>query len=267
MDTASHLLTLAVGNSRARIGLFRGEELSGSQSFQTGDTDGLVAWIASNAGSGSGLPLLVATVNPSGSDRLVEACRELGVVGTVLRIGRDVPIPMVADVREPDRVGQDRLLCALAAWVSTEGPCVVVDCGTATTVDFVSEEGVFRGGAIAPGVAMMLDSMHKGTAALPRVAFDPSRIDAEPVGKDTETAMHVGVGESIRGLVWRLVERYAEVAGMYPRVVATGGDSGSLFGTDSIVEHVVPDLQLIGMRLAFQALMQDDDDEDDRGEG
>lgn len=263
MDIEPHVLTLAVGNSRARIGLFRGAELVGSQSFPASDTEALCAWIASNGGSATGVPLLVATVNPAGSERLVEACRDLGAVGTVLRIGRDVPIPMLADVREPERVGQDRLLCALAAWVSTEGPCVVVDCGTATTVDFVSEEGVFRGGAIAPGVLMMLDAMHRGTAALPRVVFDPSRVDVEPVGKDTESAMHVGVGEAIRGLVWRLVERYAEVAGTYPRVVATGGDAGSLFGSDSIVEHVVPDLQLIGMRLAFQALMQDDEDGDE----
>ena len=260
MESEPNLLTLAVGNTRARIGLFRGDELIGAQSYASADDAGVRTWIADHAKGVSGAPLLVATVNPSGSERLIEACREGGVVGTVLRIGRDVPIPMEADVREPAKVGQDRLLCALAAWVSTEGPCVVVDCGTATTVDFVSEDGVFRGGAIAPGLAMMLESMHRGTAALPRVAFDPARLDAEPVGRDTETAMLMGAGEAIRGLVSRLVERYAEFAGTYPRVVATGGDAGTLFGSDSVVEHVVPDLQLIGMRLAFQALLTDEEE-------
>ena len=261
MDQDTSLLTIAVGNTRARIGLFRGGDLVAAQSYATADDAGVRAWIESNGHSLSRVPLLVASVNPAGSERLVEACRDVPVVGTVLRIGRDVPIPMRADVREPERVGQDRLLCAMAAWVSTEGPCVVVDCGTATTVDFVNAEGVFEGGAIAPGVAMMMEAMHRGTAALPRVSFDAARVDAEPIGKDTESAMHVGVGEAIRGLVTRLVERYAEVAGVYPRVVATGGDAGTLFGSDSVVEHVVPDLQLIGMHLAFQSLIADDDAE------
>lgn len=260
MDGTHNLLTLAVGNTRARIGFFRGDELVGAQSFLATDAEGIRAWIGANVSGGVGLPLLVATVNPEVSEHLVGVCREGSTIGTVLRVGRDVPIPMHAEVREPGRLGQDRLLCALAAWVSTEGPCVVVDCGTATTVDYVDGDGVFQGGAIAPGVAMMLESLHEGTAALPRVAFDPERADAAAMGKDTETAMLVGVAESIRGLVTRLVERYAEVAGSYPRVVATGGDAGSLFNNDSVVEHVVPDLQLIGMRLTFQAFVGEDDD-------
>lgn len=260
MNDRTHLATLAVGNTRARIGLFEGDELVAAQSFPTSDVEAIHAWLASQPHRSAQVPLLVATVSPSASDRIADRCRDIPWLTPVLRIGRDVPIPIKAAVRAPERVGQDRLLCAMAAWFSTEGPCVVVDVGTATTVDYIDAEGAFQGGAIAPGIRMMLASMHSGTAALPEVAFDAVKADAEPIGKDTEHAMLIGAAESIRGLVIRLVERYAEVIGTYPRVVATGGDAGALFTGDSVVEHVVPDLQLIGMRLAFAALMESEDE-------
>lgn len=262
MNDRPHLATLAVGNTRARIGLFEGDELVAAQSFPTSDADAIQAWLASQPHRSAQVPLLIATVSPAASDRIADRCRDIPWLTPVLRIGRDVPIPINAAVRAPAKVGQDRLLCALAAWFSTQGPCVVVDVGTATTVDYIDAEGVFQGGAIAPGIRMMLDAMHRGTAALPEVAFDAAKADAEPIGKDTEHAMLIGAAESVRGLVVRLIERYAEVIGAYPRVVATGGDAGALFNSDSVVEHVVPDLQLIGMRLAFAALMESDDEDD-----
>ncbi len=262
MNDRTPLVTLAVGNSRARIGIFEGEELASAQSFEASDAEQIRDWLASQPNRSSQIPLLVATVNPAGSDRIIEACRDMPWLNPILRIGKDIPIPIHAAVRAPDKVGQDRLLCAMAAWFSTQGPCVVVDVGTATTVDYIDAEGVFQGGAIAPGLRMMLEAMHHRTAALPRLSFDAGLADAEPIGKDTEHAMLIGATESIRGLVARLVERYAEVAGSYPRVVATGGDAGVLVGPDSIVEHVVPDLQLIGMRLAFAALIESDADDD-----
>lgn len=266
MNDQMPLVTLAVGNSRARVGYFQGSELVGAQSFESGDAESICDWLAALSGRSTDVAMLVATVNPAGSDRIVEACRRLPWLKPVLRIGKDVPIPIHAAVRAPDRVGQDRLLCAMAAWFSTQGPCVVIDVGTATTVDYIDADGVFQGGAIAPGLRMMLDAMHSRTAALPHLTFDAAQADSEPVGKDTEHAMLIGATESIRGLVARLVERYAEVAGSYPRVVATGGDAGILGGADTIVEHVVPDLQLIGMRLAFAALLESDEDGDAESE-
>ncbi|MCW5769804.1 MAG: type III pantothenate kinase [Phycisphaeraceae bacterium] len=267
MNDRLQLATLAVGNTRARIGLFQGEELLGAQSFASTDTAGIVEWLASQQRRAAHCPLLVASVHPDASEKILASCQDLAWLTPHLRIGRDVPIPITANVRHPDKVGQDRLLCAMAAWASTEGPCVIVDVGTATTVDYIDAEGVFQGGAIAPGIRMMLDALARGTAALPQLTFDAERIDAEPIGKDTEHAMTIGVAEATRGLVSRLVERYAGVIGAYPRVVATGGDAGAIFASDPIVEHIVPDLQLIGMRLAFEALMHEHDSDHAEAEG
>lgn len=259
-DEATPLLALAVGNSRARLGLFEGDELVSVQSFPIDQAAEARAWLDAQSSPGARTPLLIATVNPAGSDRFRNAIAGWPSLGAVVSLGRDVPIPIDIAVRVPEKVGQDRLLCAIGAWASTEGPCVVIDAGTAVTVDYIDAEGAFQGGAILPGIRLMLESLHRGTAALPPVIFDPARVDAEPIGKDTESAMLIGVTEAVRGSIYRLLERYADTIGTYPRVVATGGDASAIFGPESVVEHVVPDLQLIGMRLAFQAFLASDDE-------
>ena len=146
----------------------------------------------------------------------------------------------------------------------------MIDAGTCITVDFVDAFGVFQGGAIAPGVALMLRSMHTGTSALPDIApprkgDDTSWMNNDTVkgalGKNTKQAMLLGTLNAVRGLVRWQVEKFAETAGAYPRVIATGGDAPLLFDPrvggvgDDLVEHIVPDLQLVGMVAAW-ALLQ-----------
>lgn len=258
-DPQHSILALSVGNSRVRIGLFDDEELVGAQSFSPTDVASVVAWSTDIIAQRGRVPLIVGTVNPAHSKAIGDGLLATGRVGPLLTIGRDVPIPLESAVREPERVGHDRLLCAMAAFVSTEGPCIVVDAGTAITVDYIDAEGVFQGGAIAPGLRIMLDALHQRTAALPAIEFDP-KVELEPIGKDTRSAMMVGVVEGARGMVHRLIDRYALHVGGYPRVVATGGDAAALFTGDELVEHVVPDLQLMGIRMAFAAFVNDEDE-------
>jgi type III pantothenate kinase len=183
-------------------------------------------------------------------------------------------------------------LCAFGAYARAKQACVIVDAGTAVTVDFVDGEGAFHGGVIAPGAQMMLDAMHEKTAQLPKVALggqplrggsaEPTSIAGEhesttppppsqepprsggpnPFGKNTREAMLLGVANSIRGLVQHTVERYADFFGAYPQVVATGGDAPALFGDEitqgGIVESIVPDLQLIGILEVCRAVEEMD---------
>ncbi|MEN0019849.1 MAG: type III pantothenate kinase, partial [Planctomycetota bacterium] len=112
-------------------------------------------------------------------------------------------------------------------------------------------------GAIAPGLKLMLAALHEHTAQLPALEFDQPVSDRGPLGKDTAHAMQLGVQASARGLVRQLLEEYAEFYGGYPQVVATGGDAPALFlqqgESDGVVEHIVPDLQLIGIQACVQA--------------
>jgi pantothenate kinase type III len=191
-------------------------------------------------------------------------------------------VPLPAEVAT-STLGVDRLLAALAVYAGAgqhharaqanidrpkgapaadapgfsmgSGPACVVSCGTCVTVDLVSRQGFFQGGVIAPGLGMMLRAMHAGTAALPELSVPRSLDDlktilpdlAKPIGTNTQQAMLLGAMESIRGLVHRQLDRYAEFIGHYPRLVATGGDAPLLFADDELVEHVIVDLPLFGM--------------------
>ena len=134
----------------------------------------------------------------------------------------------------------------------------LVNAGTAITVDFVDGEGVFHGGAIGPGVRMMLRSLHEGASALPLVETIEDVVETQ--GRDTRSAMVLGVLEFARGGVHRLIERYAQAYAAYPQIVATGGDAALLFRDDDVIEHVVADLQLMGIHEACRQTLSGDDD-------
>ncbi len=259
LTRSEQLIALAIGNSRSRLGLFTGAELSESSVHATRDADGIAeacVALADKAEGDENPPVVVSTVSPAATDEIE---RKLGDAGLrVLRFGRDMPIPMMhaLDGDGARTVGQDRLLCALGAYETVRQACVVVDVGTAVTIDFVDGEGVFQGGAIAPGVGMMLAVLKERTAALPMIDYGGPD-DSVMFGKNTPAAMRLGVTAMVRGSVRYLAERYADFYEAYPRIVATGGDMGIL-EAEGIVESFVPDLQLIGIRHACRRLLDTD---------
>ncbi len=125
---------------------------------------------------------------------------------------------------------------------------VVVDAGTAITVDVCNDAGEFLGGAIAPGAGMQLDALHEHTAKLPRVTLE---VPVDPQGASTEEAIRHGVYHGVRGMVKELVENYATSLGYWPDVIATGGDAPKLFEGWELIHAVAPDLTLYGIALAY----------------
>jgi len=259
------LIAVSIGNTRTRVGVFVDGQLEPARALPNTD----IAAIVEAVRAGGDAPIVMASVN----DRVaaeIEAAAERqsggGAKGEVARFGRDLAIPIQNSLEDDSTVGQDRLLNALGAFSRARQACVIVDCGTAMTVDFVDGEGVFQGGAIGPGVNMMLRALHEQTAALPQVQFEPSpavhsEADAGAAfGKDTRRAMLLGVQAAAQGMVRVLVERYATAYGGYPQVVATGGDARALFeglGGDELVEHIVPDLTLLGIEAAVRTLEEE----------
>jgi type III pantothenate kinase len=252
--SSAHLLGVCVGNTRTRYAVFQGPELQDSASVVNADP-GALALALAEVYSAAGSPTVVmASVNRPTADRL-EADLVDQTGAAIFRVGRDLEVPIAHALRDGSTVGQDRLLCALGAFSRARQACVVIDAGTAVTVDFVDGEGTFQGGAIAPGLAMMLRALSEGTAALPLVRYEPPAPGEGPFGKDTAGAMRAGVRAAVVGMVHELVDRYAESFGAYPQVVATGGDAHTLLADDPIVEHLVPDLQLIGLHAACVAAL------------
>ena len=242
----AEIVLCALGNSRARIGRLDGDDVVDARSVDLAP-ERLDAEIdRAIARAGVEAALVVGSVNPPAFDRLESRLRSTSAAEVYLA-GRDLPITVTTALKDPSTVGHDRLLCALAAYKRAEAACIVIDAGTAITIDFIDGTGVFHGGAIAPGVRSMLAALPASCPRLPEVAWSqPDLIDG-PFGRETAEAMLVGVRGAAIGLVRLLIDRYAEFYRAYPRVIATGGDAADLFGDDPVVERVVPDLQLAGL--------------------
>ncbi len=162
-------------------------------------------------------------------------------------VGRDIPVPLPLDVDEPETVGIDRICAAAAAFARTRAACVVVDFGTAATVNAVADNGVFIGGAILPGLGLAARALNEHTAALPLV--DTSG-PVQLLGRDTRQAIRTGIVTGLRGAVRELVESMAESFGKWPKLLFTGGDAARMGEVCDFVDAVVPDLGLLGVDLA-----------------
>lgn len=250
---------VSVGNTRTRfavgtLGQAAPGQLEPSRVLENADPAGLASAIAEEADRAGATAIVIASVKAPVADDLEKRLDEAGQFN-VRRFGPEFPIPMAHSLTDDSTVGQDRMLNALGAFARSRQACVVIDAGTAVTVDFVDGEGTFHGGAIAPGLRMMRDALHEKTAALPLAELSPKHLHQSPeapFGKNTVEAINLGVTASVTGLAHVLIDRYAEFYEAYPRVVATGGDAPLLFENDPLVEHIVPDLTLIGMLAACE---------------
>jgi len=250
------LVAVSVGNSRTAVALFEGTDASlqpsDSRHLDNADLDTIAAAVRAaweRIADHSDACVAVASVNRPVSALLLKRLRaEIG--DAVQEVGEEIGIPIGTQLDPEAEPGVDRLLNGAAAWAILKSACVIVDAGTAVTVDFVDGAGTFQGGAIAPGAAMQLRALHQGTSALPMIEL--AAPDDEAFAKNTRDAMLQGVFHGIRGLVWRLVERYAERYGAYPTVIATGGDAELLFDQDELIDRTVPELTLMGIAVSVR---------------
>lgn len=258
LSPAGSLLAINVGNTNTAFAVCIDGEPMHRVTTPNTSLDILASAILTAAEEHAIDTAVLATVNRTLSERLVRA---LGATAPleILRIGSDLGIPLKHTLTDDAiaATGQDRLLGAVAAFRIARQACVVVDAGTAVTVDFVDGQGVFHGGAIAPGVRMALSAMHTNTDALPSVEFEPPQADI-PYARNTREAMLHGVFYGTRGLVRQLAERYAIAYDAYPTIIATGGDAHAIFEGDELIERIVPDLTLRGIALAFTAALEAD---------
>src|SRR6187551_2869761 len=115
--------------------------------------------------------------------------------------------PIALDVDEPQNVGADRALNAIAAHSKYQGDLVVIDFGTATTFDVVDYTGAYKGGIIAPGINLSLDALVSAAAKLPRVAIEAPRDNMSMIGRTTQDQMLIGIYWGYVAMIEGLVER------------------------------------------------------------
>lgn len=161
----------------------------------------------------------------------------------------DVPVGLEVETDFPERVGQDRLANALAAYLRFRRAVVVVDFGTAITVDAVSAEGAFLGGAIFPGARISAAALADRTALLPPIDLEgPSSVPAP----NTEDAIRAGLIMGAAGAVDRLVEETRKKLSVEAPVIGTGGEARFIAALTRTVREIEPALTLEGLVRAVE---------------
>ncbi len=252
MYTLAMLLVADIGNTNLHLGLFRGEALVSSVAVPNDRAIDLDEEWARWRGAEAGAPLagaIACSVNPKVKIPFCHwVARRFGARPAV--VGEDVRLPIALLVDSKDEVGADRIVNAYAAWRSIgEGPIVIVDFGTAITLDVVSERGEYLGGAIAPGFQTAARALARETALLPLVRVGPAE---RAIGRNTIDAMRAGLYFGLIGLVDALCERVAAELPRPPRWIATGGDAAMVAERSRYLKDVRPHLTLEGLRLAWE---------------
>ena len=154
--------------------------------------------------------------------------------------------------RNPGDVGADRIVNAVAAYRKYQKSLIVIDFGTATTFDIISEKGEYLGGAISPGIMIASEALFMKASRLPRVEiFAPP---TEVIGRDTAASIQSGIIFGYAGLVDGMVARIKHEMGTDPKVIATGGLAELIRNVSDTIEAVEPLLTLEGLRIIAEEL-------------
>ena len=192
-----------------------------------------------------------SVVPPLTTTMCAMAERYFGLKALVIEPGTNTGMPILYE--NPAEVGADRIVSGIAAYErfgrAAARPLVVVDFGTATTLDAITAKGEYLGGAICPGVEISADALFHRAARLPRIDVrKPSRV----VGRTTVGAMESGLFWGYVGMVEGLVRRMSDEIGGNPVCVATGGLASVIAPETPLIHHVDPDLTLQGLRIVWE---------------
>lgn len=234
------LLVMDIGNTNVKIGIFKGDKLTSSWrvstiASHTADEYGMVIYDLLRQ-SGSKFEdikgAVMSSVAPSLNYTIEHMCsyytgKKPIIVDAKTKLGIEIRYD------NPSELGADRMVGAAAAFKFYGGPVIVIDFGSATTFNLVTKDGVYLGGAIAPGIKTATESLVNTAAKLPRIELTtPDNI----VGTSTRSCMQSGIIYGYAGMVKYLVEKYKALPEMQgAKVIATGGLS-------ELIDKVEPDI-------------------------
>jgi type III pantothenate kinase len=192
--------------------------------------------------------VIMACVVPEVQPKLVNFALR-GFQLTPMIVGEsNVDLGIEIRIDRPDQAGADRLVNAVAAREYHNLPAIVLDFGTATTLDLIGEGGTYEGGIIAPGVNLSVEALYMAAARLPRLAVVPWSKNMPALGKDTVSAMHSGIFWGYVSMVQGLIKRLRTEVGADLPAIATGG-LAPLFA-----DHV-PEISVVDCDLTLKGLV------------
>ncbi len=250
------LLAIDIGNTNVTIGAFDGDELKATFRLTT-DTKRMpdeyalaVSQLLPMRGvsSKSVTAIALCSVVPPLTPSFVQLCEDYFDT-TPLEIGAGTKTGIRVKYDSPRDVGADRIVDAAAALSLYGGPAVIVDIGTATVFDAVTDNGDYLGGAIAPGIQIAADSLFHTTAQLRRVELTAP---ATAIGKNTVHALQSGLVLGYAELVKGMIRRFDEELGGNAKIIATGGLAGVVVDEVGMFDAVDPNLTLTGLRLIHE---------------
>ncbi len=264
------ILAVDIGNSSTVAGIVDSsnssvlahKRFSTEPARSTGEYLELFGDLTATLDSGGGMDAdgaIVCSVVPAAVSGAAASLKEItgrpvsivSIDGSVLSEPETVSVTpgMEVDVDNSHEVGADRVVNAVAAFELFGGPVVVVDFGTALTLDYVSAGGVYCGGVIGPGIGISLEALNAKTAKLPLVSFSRP---ASVVGRNTVEAIRSGAYWGTVSMVDGIVEKIVRERGALNRVVATGGFAGTVASDADSVDEVDEFLTLKGLGLIYE---------------
>jgi type III pantothenate kinase len=253
------LLAIDAGNTNVVFALLEGREIRARWRIATDPrrtADEYAVWLhqlltLEGHALGDVDAVIIGTVVPRALHNLrVLASKYFGVEPLVAGAkGAEYGIEL--DVVEPQTVGADRALNAIAAHATHKGDLIVIDFGTATTFDVVDFSGAYKGGIIAPGINLSLDALVSAAAKLPRIAIEAPE-GRSFVGRTTEDQMHIGIFWGYVAMMEGLVERLKGEIGRPAKVIATGGLAILFNDHTRIFDMIEPDLTIQGLALLYK---------------
>ncbi len=250
------LLAIDAGNTNVVFALFEGRSLKArwriaTDPRRTGDEYAvwLMQLLAIRGVKAKQIKqIIIATVVPRALHNLEVLAKNYFNIEPMVAGEPPVEFGIDLDVDEPRSVGADRAVNAIAAHAKYPGDLIVVDFGTATTLDAIDFNGAYKGGIIAPGINLSLDALVSNTAKLPRIAIEAPRGDSV-IGRNTEDQMLIGVFWGYVAMMEGLVARMKAEIGRPAKVIATGGLAILFDKHTEIFDAVDGDLTLQGLAM------------------
>ena len=249
----SNLLVVDVGNTNVVLGIYRGDQLVNSWRLATArertfDEYGILArqLIGDELYDGLEGAILASVVPPLNTSMAAMIRKYFDV--DVLFVEPGVKTGIAIHVDNPQEVGADRIVNCVAAHAIYGGPAVIVDFGTATTFDIVTEDAQYIGGVIAPGLIISAEALFARAARLPRVDI---KRPPSVIGSNTVVNMQSGLYYGYLGLVDGILARIKSEVPAIKHIVATGGLATLLAADSAYIQHVDESLTLKGLKIVY----------------
>ena len=250
------LLVIDIGNTNIVIGVFENETLKAhwriaTKKTKTADEYGILfvdLFRTSSLTIDDVDGIIISSVVPPLSTTISTVTRQyFGISPLLVGPGVRTSMPILYD--NPKEVGADRIVNSVGAYHKYKTALIIVDFGTATTFDVVSEKGEYLGGVIAPGISISIDALFIHTSKLPRVELKKPK---SVIGKNTINSIQSGILYGYVGLVDGIVEKIIKEMGILPKVIATGGLAPIITPETRTIEETSENLTLDGLRLIWE---------------